>query len=57
MLLSWSAVAVMSEEQKKKLESTAREILAKGEGKIWVDKEKGIFEIENETAVNIFRKK
>jgi hypothetical protein len=42
-VLSKSYVTDLSSEKQAKLEASVRKIVQKGEGRVWIDKEKGIF--------------
>jgi SAM-dependent methyltransferase len=52
-----SYIAVLPEEQKRSVEQDVRNIVERGEDRIWIDQEKGVFEYPYKTYVVISRKK
>lgn len=56
-LLSASHIAVLPADEKAKITTQVAEVLDRGEGLVWVDKEKGEFEQAFETSVVIMKRK
>ena len=55
--LSWSAFARLAEgEEKEKAKAGIREILNKGDGMTWVDKEHGILEVPHVTLIYVMQR-
>lgn len=55
--MSASFIAVMSEEEKTKVKEDLKEILERGEDRVWIDEKAGIFECPYTTLLVILRKK
>lgn len=55
--LSKSPLASQSDEERKKAEETLMEIVRKGEGMVWIDEEKGVFEYPYKTLSVIVKQK
>ena len=52
-----SYIAIQSDEERAKILNSVSSIVEKGDGKVWVDKEKGIFEYPYTTTVVVLRRK
>ncbi|KAN0076854.1 hypothetical protein V8E55_010709 [Tylopilus felleus] len=55
--LSKSYTAILPPDEKEKVSQDIKAILAKGDGKIWIDESKGIFQYPYKTLVVLSRKK
>lgn len=54
---SKSYIAVQPEEEKEKVRKCVREVVEKGEGLVWMDKEEGVFRYPYKTWVISFQRK
>lgn len=50
-MLSKSYITMLSEEEREGLTEEARKVVQKGEGKVWIDEAKGVFEYPYRTTL------
>ncbi|THH05761.1 hypothetical protein EW145_g4554 [Phellinidium pouzarii] len=56
-VFTWSVVAILPEDKKEKIRQGVKEIVQRGDGLIWVDKEEGTFEMPFAAQVVVFHRK
>lgn len=56
LLMTWSGIAILPDDEKEDLKEQIRAIVERGDELVWVDKERGIFELPRVTPVVIFRR-
>jgi hypothetical protein len=54
---SKSYIAILPDDEKEKVVNDVTDIVRKGEGKVWIDEEKGVFEYPYQTFVVVSQKK
>ena len=55
--LSKSYISILPPDEKGRVIETIKAIVAKGDGKVWIDESKGVFEYPYKTLVVLARKK
>ena len=48
---------MLPDEKKDEVRASAKEIIEKGEGKVWIDQNEGVFEYPYQTFVVVLRRK
>jgi hypothetical protein len=56
-VLSWSYIAVLPPDEKVKLVEDIKDILGRGDGKVWINREEGTFQHPYKTLAVVSRKK
>ena len=55
--LTWSPFSILKGEEKEKVVNTIKDIVQKGDGKVWIDEPQGIFEAPYKIPVLIMKRK
>lgn len=56
LLLTWSGIAILPDDEKDDLRKQIKTVLERGEELVWVDEKQGIFEVPRESPIVIFRR-
>ena len=55
--MTWSGVAIQTDETKEEIKVELQKIINRGDDLVWIDKEKGTFEIRFANEASVFQKK